>query len=35
MDNSFAAVHTEFVSECLKKNLPLTPDKITFGSNEI
>ena len=35
MDNSFAAVHPELVSEWSEKNLPLTPDKITFGSNKI
>lgn len=33
MTGSLASVHPEFVSEWSEKNLPLTPDKITFGSN--
>lgn len=35
MSNSFASVHQELVCEWSEKNLPLTPDKITFGSNKI
>lgn len=35
MDNSFANVHPELVSEWSERNLPLTPDKITYGSNKI
>lgn len=34
MSNSLASVHPELISEWSKKNLPLTPDKITFGSNK-
>ena len=34
MGNSFASVHPELISEWSEKNLPLTPDKITFGSNK-
>ena len=34
MDNSLAEVHPELVSEWSEKNLPLTPDEITFGSNK-
>ena len=34
MNNSLAEVHPELVSEWSKKNLPLTPDDITFGSNK-
>ena len=34
MNNSLAEVHPELVSEWLEKNLPLTPDAITFGSNK-
>ena len=33
MSNSLASVHPELISEWSAKNLPLTPDKITFGSN--
>ena len=33
MSNSLAAVHPELVAEWSEKNLPLTPDSITFGSN--
>ena len=33
MNNSLAEVHPELVSEWSEKNLPLTPDDITFGSN--
>ena len=35
MNNSFASVHPKLVCEWSEKNLPLTPDKITFGSNKI
>ena len=31
MNNSLAEVHPELVSEWSEKNLPLTPDDITFG----
>ena len=34
MNNSLAEVHLELVSEWSEKNLPLTPDDITFGSNK-
>ena len=34
MNNSLAEVHPELVSEWSEKNLPLTPDAITFGSNK-
>ena len=34
MNNSLAGVHPELVSEWSEKNLPLTPDEITFGSNK-
>ena len=34
MSNSLASVHPELISEWSAKNLPLTPDKITFGSNK-
>lgn len=34
MNNSLAEVHTELVSEWSEKNIPLTPDDITFGSNK-
>ena len=34
MNNNLAEVHPELVSEWLEKNLPLTPDGITFGSNK-
>lgn len=35
MENSFAARHPELVCEWSEKNLPLTPDRITYGSNKI
>ena len=35
MNNSLAEVHPELVSEWSEKNLTLTPDDITFGSNKI
>ena len=34
MSNSLAKVHPELVSEWSDKNLPLTPETITFGSNK-
>lgn len=34
MDNSLAAVHPELIAEWSDRNLPLTPDKITYGSNK-
>ena len=34
MSNSLAEVHPELVSEWSEKNLTLTPDDITFGSNK-
>ncbi len=34
MNNSLTEVHPELVSEWSEKNLPLTPDDITFGSNK-
>lgn len=33
MSNSFASVHPELISEWSDRNLPLTPDKGTIGSN--
>lgn len=35
MSNSLAAMRPELVREWSEKNLPLTPDKITYGSNKI
>ena len=35
MSNSSAAMHPELVREWSDKNLPLTPDKITNGLNNI
>lgn len=35
MSNSLAAMRPELVCEWSDKNLPLTPDKITYGSNKI
>lgn len=35
MSNSLAAMRLELVREWSEKNLPLTPDKITYGSNKI
>ena len=35
MSNSLAAMRPELVREWSDKNLPLTPDKITYGSNRI
>ena len=34
MNNSLAEVHPGLVSEWSEKNLTLTPDDITFGSNK-
>ena len=34
MNNNLAEVHPELVSEWSEKNLTLTPDDITFGSNK-
>ena len=34
MSNLLSEVHPELISEWSDKNLPLTPDKITFGSNK-
>ena len=34
MNNSLAEVHPELISEWSEKNLLLTPDDITFGSNK-
>ena len=33
MSNSLSAVHPELIAEWAEKNLPLTPDNVTFGSN--
>lgn len=33
MSNSLSAVHLELITEWSEKNLPLTPDNVTFGSN--
>ena len=35
MNNSLSLVHPELIVEWSKKNLPLTPDGITFGSNKV
>ena len=34
MSNSLAAVHPELIAEWSDRNLPLTPDSVTFGSNK-
>ena len=34
MSNSLAAVHPELIVEWSDRNLPLTPDSVTFGSNK-
>ena len=34
MSNSLAEVHPELITEWSEKNLPLTPDDITFGLNK-
>lgn len=33
MENSLAVVHPEIADEWSEKNLPLTPDTVTYGSN--
>ncbi len=33
MKNSLAAMHPEIADEWSEKNLPLTPDKVTYDSN--
>lgn len=35
MDNSLANVHPELVCEWSDRNLPLTPDMVTYGSNKL
>ena len=35
MSNTLAVMRPESVREWSDKNLPLTPDKITYGSNKI
>lgn len=35
MDNNLADVHPELLSEWSVKNSPLTPEKITYGSNKV
>lgn len=35
MSNSLAAVHPELIPEWSEKNHPLTPEKITYGSNRL
>ena len=35
MSNLLSEVHPELIAEWSDKNLPLTPDKVTFGSNKI
>ena len=35
MNNSLAEVHPELVSEWSEKNLPLTPDDITFANKKV
>ena len=32
MSNSLSAVHPELIVEWSDRNLPLTPDSVTFGS---
>ena len=34
MNNSLSAVHPELIVEWSDRNLPLTPDSVTFGSNK-
>lgn len=34
MNNSFAAQHPELIYEWSEKNLPLTPDRVSYGSNK-
>ena len=35
MSNTLAAMRPELVAKWSEKNYPLTPDKITYGSNKI
>ena len=35
MSNSLASMHPELVPEWSERNLPLSPDKITYGSNKL
>ena len=35
MENSLAIVHPELIAEWSKKNLPVTPDSISYGSNKL
>ena len=35
MENSLSRMRPHLVSEWSEKNLPLTPDTVTFGSNKI
>ena len=35
MNKSFAIMHPELIGEWSEKNLPLTPDDITYGSNKV
>lgn len=35
MENTFSAKHPELIGEWSDKNLPLTPDLVTYGSNKI
>ncbi len=35
MNNSLAMVHPELIAEWSEKNLPLTPDTVTYGSNKV
>ena len=35
MSNLLSEVHPELVSGWSEKNLPLTPDKITYSSNKV
>lgn len=35
MSNILSEVHPELVAEWSDKNLPLTPDRITYGSNKV
>ena len=34
MSNSLSAVHPKLIVEWSDRNLPLTPDSVTFGSNK-
>lgn len=35
MSNILSEVHPELIAEWSDKNLPLTPDRITYGSNKV